>query len=83
MKKPIPERILNSPELYFGMDLYYDAFWDVATCRPIGLGAGYIPYSEIWDYAAKHGYDDEQRDILLYCVRQMDNAYLDFYKKKE
>lgn len=83
MRKPVPEKISNAPELGFGLDLYYEAFWDLATCRPVGLGAGAIPWTAIRDYAIAFAFDEEQTEILFHCVRLMDNAYLDFYSKKK
>lgn len=80
--KPLPKRIANAPELMLGLELYYDAFWDLATCRPIGLGAGSIPWSAIRDYALTFEFDEEQEDDLFYFIRAMDNAFLQFYNKK-
>lgn len=82
MRKPIPDRIANAPELEFGLDLYYDAFWDLTTGRQAGLGASPIAYMDMRDYALAHEYDEEQIEFLFHCVRMMDNAYLEFYNKK-
>jgi len=83
MRRPLPDSIQNAPALELGLELYWDAFWDLSTCRPSGFGAGPIPWLAIRDYGLTFGFDDEQLEDLFYLVRVMDNAYLEHYKKKE
>jgi hypothetical protein len=79
---PLPKRIANAPTLFIGLELYYDAFWELDTCREVGWGWGPIPWSAIKDYAETFNFDDEQRDDLYYFIRVMDNAYLRYRHKK-
>lgn len=80
---PLPRRIQDAPELHLGLEIYYDAFFDLHTCRPVGMGLGSIPWSVMKDYALTWGLDEDQMVDLFYYVRAMDKAYLDWVAKKE
>ena len=73
---PLPKRIADSPQIQLGLDLYYDAFWELTTCRPLGWGIGPIPWSSMRDYAQTFDFDEEQTSALFYYIRVMDNAYM-------
>lgn len=79
---PIPEKIANAPRLQMGLELYYDAFLDLNTCRSIGWGVGPIPWTSIADWANVHGLDADQRDRLFSYIPKMDQVYRDIYNKK-
>jgi hypothetical protein len=79
---PLPEAIKNAPEMEFGLELFFAAFSDLSTCRTTGMSEGPIPYSFIVDYAEMYDIVGEQRDDLLYHVRKLDNAYLEYQSKK-
>ena len=66
-----------------GLELYYDAFWDLSTCRPNGMGAGPIPWNVIHDYGSTFTFDTEQMEDLFYLVRVMDNVFLAHHSKKK
>ena len=83
MRKPLPKKIQNAPELNLGLELYWDAFWDLSTCRPTGFGAGPIPWLAVRDYSLTFEFDDEQQDDLFHLIRLMDNEYINHYAKKE
>ena len=78
----LPERIANAPDLHLGMDLYFTAFIELSSCRPVGMGMGSIPWTSIADYGEAYGFDGEQRDDLFFFVRALDKAFLDYYKEK-
>lgn len=46
------------------------------------MGDGPISYVAIMEYCIVHQLDEEQRDDLIYHVRQMDKAYFKFMKDK-
>ena len=79
---PLPDAIANAPTLQLGLDLYFDAFWDLSSCRMSGFTLGPIPWSAIFDYALAYAYDEDQRENLVHYIRVMDNAYRDFYATK-
>jgi hypothetical protein len=76
---PLPRALQNAPELRLGLELYYDAFWDLNTCRP---GGGYIAWSVIKDYAACWELSEDQTVDLFAHVRAMDKAFLDWHESK-
>lgn len=81
--RPLPERIQNAPQLHLGLQLYYDAFFELNTCRTVGMGLGPIPWTAVIDYARAFEFDDEQTDSLIYFVREMDAAFLAQKNKKD
>jgi hypothetical protein len=75
-KKPLPERIQNAPDLLVGLELTFDAFTELNTCRQTGWSAGPIPSWCIDDYAERLDLDAEETEDLLYLIRMMDQAFL-------
>lgn len=80
--RPIPEKIRNAPRLMMGLELYYEAFMDLNSCRASGFGMGQIPWLAIFDYAVANGFSEEQTEDLLQHIRVMDHAYMDHHNKK-
>lgn len=80
-RSPLPERIKNAPRLWLGLELYYDAFWELSTCRASGMAVMPIPWSAMRDYASTFGLDEAQEEDLFYLVRAMDNAYIEHFEK--
>lgn len=67
----------DEPELPEHLSLYWQAFWDVHTDRPVGMGEGPIPFAAIDRYAARFGIDDPDHfDRFAALIRRMDNAFL-------
>ena len=79
---PIPEKIRNAPTLLPGLELYYDAFLDLNSCRQLGMGVGPIPWMAVSDYAVAMGLSREQTEDLHHHMRAMDNAYSEYWSKK-
>lgn len=75
---PLPQKIANAPGLHMGLELYYDAFWELNTCRRVA-----IPWSEIVRYANEYDLNEEQRIWLSYLVRELDQAYLKHHAPKK
>lgn len=80
---PLPKRIQDAPQLQLGLELFYDAFWDLNGCRTFGMGMGPIPWTAIKDFAQAFEFDEEQFDDLYYYVRRMDDAYLKHHAPKK
>lgn len=80
--QPIPNRILEAPELVPGLQLYLDAFYELDSERSYGFGAGPIPYTIILSYATTYELDAEQTEDLIYFVRRMDAAHLERMAEK-
>lgn len=73
---PIPEKILNAPQLEFGLEWYYEAFGKLTTCRSIGMGAGPIPWLAMDAYGKRYGLDLEEQEDFEFLIGAMDDAYL-------
>lgn len=79
---PLPEKIRNAPELQLGLELYFEAFWDLTSCRSVGFGVGPISHIAVLEYARLHDLDDEQREDLAYYIRAMDGHFLKWEQSK-
>lgn len=79
---PLPQRIQNAPQLFWGLQLYFHAFFDLATCRPLGFTEGSIRWLDVEEYCIKLNLTDEQKEDMHYYIRNMDNAYLNWRDKK-
>lgn len=75
----IPEHIANAPELDIGLRIYYEAFLDLSTCRPLGMQEGPIPYTSITAYFHQLVcMDSEQHWAGVRIIQAMDGAYMKF-----
>ena len=81
-REPLPERIANAPQLFEGLELYYDAFFDLDTTRSHTQGFTRISILDTKDYAEAWGFDDEQTAMLLYVVPRMDTELITYMKSK-
>jgi len=81
-KRPIPSAIQNAPVLFLGLELYYDAFFDLQSCRSVGMAEGPISWISIYDYAARNQFSEGQHDDLHYFISRMDAAYLKHREKE-
>lgn len=70
---PLPNPILNAPQLFQGLEVYLQAFFDLDSERSHSMGLTPIPWSSIVRYAEYQQLDSEQTEDLLYYVRAMDN----------
>lgn len=82
MNKPYPKVIADAPELLVGLELFYEAFYDLTSCRG-GMGDGPIPWTAIEEYCNQTGIYDEQRERMHEYMRGMDNAFLEHHRKKK
>jgi hypothetical protein len=80
---PMPDRILNAPELKQGLELYFQAFLDLDGERDHSMGVSPIPWSKVKEYAEFYGFDEEQTEDLLFFIRRMDNAHMNRLKSKK
>jgi hypothetical protein len=76
---PLPKKIANAPQLGLGLELYYDAFLELNSCRASGWGLMPIPWSAIRDYAETFDLDEEQFEDLYYYVRVMDTEFMKWH----
>lgn len=81
--QPMPDKIANAPELEEGLEVYFEAYFDLDTERNHGMGLMQIPWSKIQMYAEANQFDEEQTEELHAYIRQMDNANLARLDKKK
>lgn len=80
--QPLPDVIINAPQLLSGLEMYYEAFIELSTCRNTGFGAGPIPWTAIDRYGDRHGFSGEGFEYLVLMVRACDNAFLAYTQRK-
>jgi len=73
---PLPDRIANAPELFFGSEFYYNCFLELTSSRAVGMGVGPISYLSMLEYCVLNDITGEQRDDLLWIVQKLDSKYL-------
>lgn len=71
---PLPKAILNAPELGLGLDLYFDIFQDLQTCRG-GMGDGPIPWTAAKCYAKHHKIFGEDFEDMWFLISRMDDTW--------
>jgi len=81
-KRPLPERIANAPDLFLGLELVFNAFTELNTCRNTGWSAGPIPSWCIDEHADRAGLGEEEAEDLHYHIRMMDQAFLKYSARK-
>lgn len=84
-KMPAPKWIAEKPELIFGLEFYYLAFWELNGTRQVTQGGeGPIPWTSYNDYCQRHNVRGLEFDRFVFVMRYMDNEYLTYkYKKAE
>ena len=82
-KLPIPKAILNKPKVPEWDLLYWDCFMDLCASRQLVNGLGFIPWSAVNDWAARHSIvDGDEFEVLRYVVWKMDEWWVDYFRKR-
>lgn len=76
MGQPLPDKIANAPELYSGLQLYLQAFFELDSERSHGMGVTMIPWMSIKYYAESNEFSLDQSEDLMYFIRKMDIAHI-------
>lgn len=71
-----PKWAETAPEIPFGSDWVYSAFWCLSADRSIGWGAGPIPWTAIRDYHDAFGWAADSLEEFASLIRAMDAAFL-------
>ncbi len=75
----LPPDLASPPRLQEDLIVYLNAFYELCTDRPVGMGGvGAIPFSSIIKFAEVYDFDSEMRDELLYLVRRLDETYINY-----
>lgn len=59
-------------------EFYMRAFWDLSTCRQMGMSIGAIPWNFIRDYGNTKGLDEENLEAFLEIILTMDRVFLEW-----
>lgn len=82
-RMPLPDRIQNAPELFPGLDWFYNAFMDLSGCRELGYGVqGPIDWLTIQRYCEVYSVEGEQREDMFYHIQRLDRAFLNWCEEK-
>lgn len=81
-KKALPDRIQNAPDLFLGLELFFQAFVELNTCRSTGWSAGPIPSWAISEFAERVGLSEEETEDMHYHMRMMDGEFLKYSARK-
>lgn len=79
---PLPEAIANAPSLWTGLELYYNAFLELSSCRKIGQAVGSIPFTSMIDYCSAFEIEGSQQEDLLWLMQRLDHKYLEWVATK-
>jgi len=79
--QPLGRRFAEKPALNTGLEIYYEAFNALSTCRQIGMGIGPIPWTAVRQYAEDLGMEGISRDRLFTLVSEMDSVYIEHVTK--
>jgi hypothetical protein len=58
-------------------EFYMAAFWDLSTCRPMGMTVGPIPWDKIQAYAEFADLNRELAQVFGIVIRRMDIVFMD------
>jgi hypothetical protein len=61
-------------------EFFFDAFRELSSCRPQGLGLSPIPFTAIVEYSRL--FDVGDFEDFLWIIRKMDDCYLNLEAKK-
>lgn len=80
---PLPDEIVNAPRLFEGLEIYFQAFFDLDTERHHGNGLMPIPWSAILRYARYNEFDERQTSDLMFYIARMDSWNLNHLAEKQ
>jgi len=72
--QPIPDGITNAPQLAEFLEIYLVAYYELETCRPVGMEVGMIPWTAINEYALRHCIEGFEFDYFVKVIRGVDNG---------
>ncbi len=76
---PLPPALANMPELMPGLELYWNGYKDLHSCRVDGV----IPWTVIDAYSTRLGLDAIQYEDMHRHIRAMEKERDEMAKKKQ
>ena len=81
--RPLPAFVQEGPTIGFSLGFYYNAFWELDSSRnTLAPIRGPIPWNAIYQYCLLLRLSEEMIEDMIYHVRELDNAYLNYQDKK-
>lgn len=80
---PVPESIVNAPELLAGDDLFFIGYLELNTCRSIGMAEGPIPWTAIREYCFVHEISGELLEDFMYVIKTVDVEIRNYQAQKQ
>lgn len=74
--RELPQWFLEEPVMQGADSFYMRAFWDLSSCRNIGMSTGPIPWNIIVTYGERYGLDEDTLETFIYVMRSMDREFL-------
>lgn len=79
---PIPDRIVNAPQLLEGLDIYVNMFNRAGRSRQLAQGSiGPIPYETLSKISDDYGLDEDEKNYAIDLLIQMDCEYVIWQNK--
>lgn len=75
-RSQLPDKVANAPQLWIGLELYWEAFQKLTTCRSSGMGEGAIPWTAVSQYCRDYTIQDLEREDFEFLVDRMDREYM-------
>jgi hypothetical protein len=83
---PLPPALANAPLLNTEYQrTILSAFWDLSSCRAVGMAVGPVPWTVMNEFAQVHGYnhDKDEYEAFMYLIQQLDSVYMNFQAEKQ
>lgn len=80
---PIPDSILDAPEMFAGDELYLTGYLELNTCRSIGMAEGPIPWTAIREYCFVHDITGELLEDFMYVIKFVDVELRNYQAEKQ
>lgn len=72
----IPPALKNMPDIS-GDEWILESFWELSTCRAIGMTVGPIPWTAVKIFADELELSSISRDLFFRAVRYLDIIYME------
>lgn len=73
---PLPDAIKNAPQLFLGLELYFQGFLELNDERQIGMAAGPIPWRALQQYCEVYDIVGDQKEDFFFHIKSLDAEFL-------
>lgn len=74
--RAVPEWFQTRPSPNAESLFWWEAFWELSSERPVGMGIAPIPGSAIRAFIRDHDLDEDMASMLLRLVRKLDGIFM-------